>query len=139
MKRVLSILLLFAAGLSFTACSLNDDGTNFKYVNLKVVSAEVPQSFELGQRYDIKVTYLSPNSCTYFEGFDIHKHEITEREIYPIGAELVDRDNCEESAAEVEVTLKFEVIYEDDYLFKFWTGQNADGEDEYLEVAVPVN
>jgi len=139
MKKVLSILMLFVASVSFTACSLDDDGTNFKYVNLEVVSVEVPDSFDLGQVYDIKVTYLNPNDCTYFEGFDIHKHEVTEREVYPIGAELVDQDDCEESATEVEVTLKFEVIYEEDYLFKFWTGKNADGEDEYLEVTVPVN
>lgn len=139
MRKVLSILMLIAASVSFTACSLDDDGTNFKYVNLKVVSAEVPESFELGQVYDIKVNYLKPNGCTFFEGWDIHKHELTEREIYPIGAELVNERSCDEIATEVEVTFKFEVIYDQEYLFKFWTGQNADGEDEYIEVIVPVN
>ncbi len=139
MKKVLIILVLVVASFSFIACSLDDEGTNFKYVNLKVISAEVPESFEYGEKYDIKVTYLNPNSCTYFEGFDIHKHKLTEREVYPIGTEFIDRNDCQEKAVEVEISLPFEVIYREDYLFKFWTGKNTDGKDQYIELSVPVN
>lgn len=132
--------MLVIASLSFTACSLDDDdATNFKYVNLKVISADVPEAFEFGGKYTISVTYANPNTCTYFEGFDIHKHQLTEREVYPIGTELTGNDDCQESTEEVEVTFDFEVIYKEDYLFKFWTGKNVDGEDEYIEIAVPVN
>lgn len=140
MKKSLSILMLVIASFSFTACSLDDDdNTNFKYVNLKVISAEVPEAFEFGEKYTIFVTYANPNTCTYFEGFDIHKHQLTEREVYPIGTELISNDNCQESTEEVKVSFDFEVIYKEDYLFKFWTGQNADGEDQYIEITVPVN
>lgn len=133
--------MLVVASFSFTACSLDDDdNTNFKYVNLEVLSADVPETFEFGEKYTINVTYANPNTCTYFEGFDIHKHQLTEREVYPIGTELVgSNSDCQESTEEVEVSFDFEVIYKEDYLFKFWTGKNADGEDEYLEIVVPVN
>ncbi|WBU90758.1 hypothetical protein [Cellulophaga omnivescoria] len=140
MKKSLSILMLLVISFSFNACSLDDDdNTNFKYVNLKVLSAEVPESFDFGERYTIYVTYAKPNACTYFEGFDIHKHQLTEREVYPIGTELIGNDNCQASTEEVEVNFDFEVIYKEDYLFKFWTGQNEDGEDQYIEFTVPVN
>lgn len=140
MKKSLSILMLVIVSLSFNACSLDDDDTtNFKYVNLKVLSAEVPEAFEYGEKYTIFVTYASPNTCTYFEGFDIHKHQLTEREVYPIGTELAGSNDCQESTEEVEVSFDFEVIYKEDYLFKFWTGQNEDGEDQYIDIAVPVN
>lgn len=138
MKRILYVATLICVILSFNACSL-DDGSNIKYVPLTVVSAEVPDSFELGQVYEITVTYLNPNSCTFFEGFDIHKHELTTREVYPIGAEIIDDHECQEIATEVERTFDFEVIYDQDYLFQFWTGQDSNGVDQYIEIPVPVN
>lgn len=138
MKRILYVATLVCVLLGLNACSL-DDGSNIKYVPLTVVSAEVPDSFELGQVYEIKVTYLNPNNCTFFEGFDIHKHELTTREVYPIGAEIIDDHECQEIATEVERTFNFEVIYDQDYLFQFWTGQDSNGVDQYIEIPVPVN
>lgn len=138
MKKILCVVALVFASLSFTGCSL-DDGSTIKYVPLTVISAEVPDSFELGQVYEITVTYLNPNNCTIFEGFDIHKHELTTREVYPIGAEVMGDNDCQEIATEVERTFNFEVIYDQDYVFQFWTGQDANGVDEYIEIDVPVN
>jgi len=139
MKRILYVLALVSALFTFNACSLDDAG-NVKYVPLTVVSADVPESFELGQVYEITVTYLNPNNCTSFEGFDIHRHELTTREVYPIGVEVIDSDTaCQETTTELERSFNFEVIYNEDYLFQFWTGTDANGNDEYIEVSVPVN
>lgn len=139
MKRIFYVLAFVLLCSPLVSCSLDDNGSNFEYVALKVVSAEVPDSFELGQTYEIMVKYLKPNSCTFFEGFDIHKHELTTREVYPIGTEITDLDDCQELVEEVEESFDFIVLYEDDYTFQFWTGKDADGVDQYIEIDVPVN
>ena len=137
MKRIVYILFIGLAILSFGSCNKDDD-TNFKYVALKVVRAELPESFDLNKTYKIKVTYTNPNGCTYFEGFDVIKDSLTTRRVIPIGTTLTDRNPCEEIAKEVEVSFNFIVLFKDKYLFRFWAGEDENGKDQYLEIEVPV-
>ncbi len=137
MKKTLLILLCFLA-VPLGSCSLeDDDNTNFNFVTLRIIDAELPESFMLNTSYTIKVTYLKPNGCTFFEGFDVSQIDLTTREVVVIGSEFQDTA-CTQQVEEVETTFDFFVIYTDDYLFRFWTGENAEGEQEYLEFVVPV-
>ena len=139
MKKFILLTLLFVASLSVSSCDLGDDGESYIYVPLKVVSTDLPESFDLNKTYHIKVTYLRPNDCTYFEGFEITKQELTTRNVVPVGAELSDNTGCKDTNDEVDAYFDFIVIYTDTYHFRFYTGEDENGDAQYLEIDVPVN
>jgi len=138
MKKIFVFLAVIMATLQFGSCNI-DDGVNFKFITLQVVAADFPEAFEINQVYTINVIYIRPDSCTYFEGFDFRKTEDTTRDIAVIGSLLTDTDDCIEIAEKVETSFKFKVLYSEPYLFKLYTGDNQDGEPQYLEIEVPVN
>jgi len=137
MKRIVSLIfVLFVFVLS--SCSLDDDRPNFYFIPLQVISAELPDSFNLHETYQIKVTYMLPNGCASFEGFDVTPIEQTTRNVVPIGSQFDDPE-CVEGMGEAESSFNFICLYSETYLFRFWTGENENGEQEYLEIEVPVN
>lgn len=139
MKKVLMPVFLFVALALFSSCELDDDSPNFYFTALTVVEADVPESFVYGNTYDINVTYIRPNGCTFFEGFDVTKTAETEREIVVVGSVLTDEDRaCTQALEEVVATMKFSVIYTGEYTFKFYTGEDANGNPTYIEYAIPV-
>lgn len=139
MKKFKLFTLLFVASLSISSCIPGDDGDSYIYVPLKVVSADLPDSFEPNKTYHIKVTYLRPNDCTFFQWFEITKPELTTRNVVPVGAELTDHEGCKETNDEVDAYFDFIVIYTDTYHFRFYTGEDENGEAQYMEIDVPVN
>lgn len=137
MKRI--VTLFFALSIFvLSSCSVTDDEPDYYFIPLQVVSAELPQSFMLHETYEIKVTYILPNGCASFEGFDVTPIAQTTRNVVPIGSQFDDPD-CVDGGAEVEGSFNFVCLYSDTYLFRFWKGENESGEQEYLEFEVPVN
>ena len=50
------------------------------------------------------------------------------------------RSNCSEiQNVLVEETFNFYVTNTGNYIFKFWTGEDANGNDTFLEYDIPVN
>ncbi len=137
MKKFFLGLLFVSLYVLVSSCSLNDDGVNFHYEPLQIVAAELPESFELHEVYDIKVTFLRPDDCTLFDGFNVFRTETTTRQVFVIGA-ILDRETCADVNQEVEESFRFEVRYSGTYTFQFWTGEDESGEDQYLEIEVPV-
>ncbi len=139
MKKVIALFILLGVGLLSSSCDLNDDAPNFHFTTLSVVEANVPESFELNQTYDIEVTYLRPDGCTFFEGFDVAKTGETDRDIVVIGSVLSDGDTaCTQAVEEVVAILKFNVIFTGEYNFRFYAGTNANEDAVYLEYTIPV-
>lgn len=138
MKR---LFFLFAVVVTFTflgSCSLDDDGPNFRFQALQIVNADLPDSFTLNETYQIQVTYTRPDGCTNFEGFDVTKPELTTRDVVVVGTVRTDLA-CTEVITEETATLNFVVLYNEPYVFRFWQGEGADGEQQFLEIQVPVN
>ncbi|NNE76231.1 MAG: hypothetical protein HKN31_04080, partial [Pricia sp.] len=52
---------------------------------------------------------------------------------------LLEQDVCNEVNEEVEDSFQFEVLYTEPYLFRFYTGDDANGDPEFLEIEVPVS
>ena len=137
MKR---LFFLFAAVITFTflgSCSL-DDNSNFHFQALQIVSAELPDSFTLNETYQIQVTYTRPDRCANFEGFDVTKPELTTRDVVVMGTVRTDLD-CTGGTTEETATFNFVVLYDEPYVFRFWQGEGSDGEQQFLEIQVPVN
>ena len=120
-------------------CSLDDDSPNFHFTVLEIVDAELPESFDFNETYEISVNYIKPNNCTNYEGFDVVKDSLTVRSVVAIGSVRLDVENCFEEITEQTASFNFKVIYKDPYTFKFYTGENSAGDAEFFEVVVPVN
>ncbi len=136
MKKL--FFIVFALMLTLSSC-IKDDGPNFYYVPLQIESAELPDSFELNETYEIRVTFNRPDGCTSFGGFDVTPHDLTTRNVVVIGTKRTDAEACTEAIEQESRTFNFRVIHAQTYVFRFWHGQDEDGNQEYFEVEVPVN
>ncbi|MFD2100251.1 hypothetical protein [Flagellimonas iocasae] len=138
-RKLLMPLVFLVAVFSFSSCELDDDTPNFYFTSLAVVDVDMPESFELNETYDIDVTYVRNDGCTYFEGFDVIKTAQTEREVLVVGSRLTDNDiTCTQAVEEVIATMQFKVIFTGEYHFKFYAGRDENDAAVYLEYDVPV-
>lgn len=137
MKKVL-ILLLSLVALS---CSLDDENNvieNYHVEILPIESAIVPESFNYGEEHEITVTYLRPNSCHAFNDFYYVKDN-NERTVAVMSTVLDNNQNCLELNDEQQRTFTLEATQTENYVFKFWQGEDDSGNDTYLIIEVPVN
>ncbi len=137
MKKFFFTFLIVTAILTTSSCS-NDDEPNFHFVPLSIVSAELPEFFSLDQTYQIRVTYNKPDECTSFGGFDVTTKNVSTRNVVVIGTKHYDQEACAQTIVEETGTFNFKVIHTETYLFRFWQSEDADGNQEYFDVLVPV-
>lgn len=130
---VLCLTVIFSA-----SCDLNDDdGTSYSFEILPVESVDIPEEFELGEIYPITVSYFRPSTCHAFKEFYYLK-ENNERTVAPI-TYVFDGNDCETlEESLVESTFNFHVTSNGSYIFKFWQGEDDNGETQYLTIEVPV-
>lgn len=139
MKKLFFIFVVLGLFLHTVSCSLNDDSPNFHFKPLPITSAIVPDTFELNETYQITVSYTIPDGCTTFGGWDITKSDTTTRNVVLFGRVFTDEETCTTLAQEAQASFDFICLYEEPYTFRFWQGENENGEQEYFEVVVPVN
>lgn len=138
MKKYFVIGLFVAIFFVVSSCS-NDDAPNFHFLPLKIMSAELPESFTLNETYKIQVTYNQPDTCTSFAGFDVVDQDITVRNVVVVGTKRTDQEICTENIEKQIASFNFIVKYSQPYTFRFWQGEDENGEQQYFEVEVPVN
>ncbi|CAH8282772.1 hypothetical protein EV196_101626 [Mariniflexile fucanivorans] len=135
MKKLIALSL---ALVLLVSCSLDDnDNDNYSFEILSVESVDIPTEFTLGETYPITVTYLNPSTCHVFREFYYSKN-LNERTVAPITL-VYENDNCQtlENVTE-DATFNFVVTSNGSYIFKFWQGEDENGEDQYLIIEVPV-
>lgn len=137
MKKFLAFAAVSALLVSLASCNNDDGGPTTEFNQLKITAADLPASFTLGALEEIPITYELPDDCTRFDSFQLLTPLDTVREVVVIGAR---RDNgaCNPTATEATETLIFQVLFDITYTFKFWQGDDAQGNPQYLEVNVPV-
>lgn len=131
-KIVLIISILFL----FNSCE--PEGNNYSFEVLPIESVEIPTEFALGDTYLITMRYFRPTNCHSPNGIYYDKN-LNVRTCAVINI-VEDRGNC--GALDnilVEETFNFHVTNTGNYIFKFWTGEDADGNNTYLEYDIPVN
>ncbi|SHI51565.1 hypothetical protein [Pseudozobellia thermophila] len=140
MKRLFYLFTSVAITVGFASCSLDDDGANFYYAPLEIVNAQVPDTFEYGKVYTINVDLLRPDDCTMSDTFDVRRSATDSTNIRTVSAIgiVLEKDECEEVSEEIRDSFQFEVIYNDPYIFRFYSGDNENGDPEFIEVEVPV-
>ena len=132
-----SFLLGFILCLIVSCSPEEDNSLNFYYETLPIESVVMPEYFEFGNTYEITMTYLRPSGCYLFNDF-YYVSEDNQRTIAIIATVFPDQD-CEVFDYEpVEATLNLQVNSFDPYIFKFWQGEDENGNDTYYIVEVPV-
>ena len=131
------LLLLSLSLLLFMSCSTDNDEYNYYFEILPVESVDIPEEFVMGETYPITVTYNKPSSCYVYRNLYYAK-ENNQRTVAPIMT-VYDNNNCEtlEEYSE-DAIFNFIVTGNGSYVFKFWQGEDEEGEDIYLTIEVPV-
>jgi hypothetical protein len=134
MKKIALFIVLIT---SFIGCSINNDNTSYTYDVLPIDSYVVPTSFTLGQTYEIKLKYQNPSSCHIFQGIYYDKN-LNTRTI-AIQTAVKNNQTCSTEIPPLsEVSFNFEVTSNGSYIFKFYKGKDANGEDIFEDVEIPV-
>lgn len=141
MKKLLS--LLFIVLLVVTACSTDDeDRIDFHVEFVPVLSVDLPETVTPGQTYEMKVTFNLPTDCHYFDGFYYMPSENTRTvAVQTIVIEDMDCQTPIDGNASEQKSFNFYCSpgYQfENYVFKFYQGQDAQGQDQFLEVEIPI-
>jgi hypothetical protein len=133
--------VLFLVAVAFlNACSVDDNNPNYRLEVLPVESFTVPASFTLGETYPIRVRYRKPSDCYFFQTF-YYERQLNTRTVGVV-SRVVEGKDClptPSTQAPVEVSFNFLVNSNGSYIFKFYKGEDANGEDIFEEVEIPVN
>jgi hypothetical protein len=137
----LKYLLIMIVTLTFTVTSCSDDDDvndhDYRLEYIGAISADLPDEFIYGQTYRINVTIELPDSCYYFYNQYDYFYEGTSRLIYPI-AHIDEGVPCTPNITEVTFSIPVQALQNETYIFKFYQGEDADGQDMFLTIEVPV-
>lgn len=139
------IVLLLLTVVTISSCSLEEDNNQptFYYEILPVESFEVPESVRAGQSYEIIMTYKKPSNCHVYESC----YYRTENYTTTVGIQtyVLENPDCKplenQEPLEASFTFKVESLQNavQPYIFKFYKGKDAYGNDIFEEVSIPVN
>ena len=130
--------LLFASLFLFYACLQNDnDAPNLAWELLPVDEHITPDSFIFGEKDTIKIKYSLRSNCSYFDNI-YYEYQDTARVVAIRSIKDLDSD-CNLELIQYDYNLIVTATQEEDYLFKFYKGKDANGENIFEEVVVPVN
>ncbi len=132
MKKI--FLIIFAICL-LASCS-PDEPQKFSLEVLPVESFIAPDTLVLGETNVFKIKYKRPSNCHFFEGF-YYKRNLNERTVGITASVL--QDNCTPlTGTPVEVELKFLASNNGTYIFKFYKGKDATGNNIFVSDTIPV-
>ena len=137
MKNYIYSILVLAGMFSAVSCSNSDDGPETTFEQLVISEIVFPESFNLGELYEIPVTYQLPDGCTEFYQLNVGSPAQDVREIVAIGTRT-DTGGCTQAITEGTETLVFQVLFDQTYTFRFYQGEDINGEPIITEVAIPV-
>lgn len=119
----------------FVSCS-DDDSSDYHYELLPVEDALVPEEFEFGKVYELTVKYIVPDDC-YVNSDILYEYDQDARNIAVI-SHVIENNNCDPLDLEQELTFRVQALQASPYIFRFWQGDDENGDPIYLIVEVPV-
>jgi len=135
MKKI--ALLLALAATVFSCTPDNNDGDNFNFNILPVESYVLPESFKLGETYEIKLKYQRPTSCHIYQGLFYDKNLNTRT----IAIQTATNANqvCNLLIPPLsDVSFNFMVTATGSYIFKFYKGKDANDKELFESVEIQV-
>ncbi|MGV3461593.1 MAG: hypothetical protein ACO1N9_14185 [Flavobacterium sp.] len=136
------ILLLLCVIVMAVAC-VPDDGDNLKFhvEFIPVESVQLPESITPGNNYEIKVNFRRPDDCHYFDGFyyeangSVRVVAVQTLFIEDASCAPIETEEPESESFILQCPINFPY---DSYTFKFYQGEDAQGNQQFLEFEVPV-
>ncbi len=116
--------------------SCSEDDTNYHYELLPIIEAEVPSEFEFGKIYSVSVKYIRPDDC-YIYSDVLYEYDFYTRNVAVIST-IIEDNNCEILEIEERLTFRVQALQTSPYIFKFWQGDDENGNPIYLIIEVPV-
>ena len=143
------LLLIFVAALTLASCDNNDDYSNFYYEYVTTEEADVPAEMEIGKIYRIHVDYIKPTTCYQYVNLDYRRsiEDIDDVDGTPVETQVrtigivnrvFEEEDCEVLEETKQVFFDFEPREEGPYVFRFWIGEDEEGEDIFLEYEAEV-
>jgi hypothetical protein len=134
MKRLFLVLII---SLSLFACSLDGD-KNFNLDIVPINAVEMPTAFRVDSVTQIPISYIRPTACHEFSNF--YYNTIGNERTVAIYCSRNVNQNCTPSTDyEITVPLNFKPKDIGTYHFRFWSGVNDEGVDQYIEHEVIVD
>lgn len=130
------ILFIFISTLLLYACS-DIEQPNYAYKFLPIESATTPANFTFGKIDSISIKYSLPNGCHFFKDL-YYEYQDTIRVVAVTALVQLD-EICTQAIIEKTYTFPIKVMQEEDYVFKFWKGEDNNGNAIFEEVIIPVN
>jgi len=139
MKKLLFIGFILA---SLWSCSTDDTtDEDFHFEILPIEQVTMPDVMYYNEVYTINYTYFKPSSCHIFNDL-YYISESNYRTIAVINTVLTNVENvtCETLSNELEErSFNFHCnSTAGSFIFKFWQGEDENGEDTYLVYEVPI-
>ncbi len=135
------ILVLLGIVWLIASCSMDEDNLRFQVEFIPVISVEAPEYMQPGHTYEFKVKYSRPTDCYYFDGFyhepDGNAHIIAIQALVIQDAECLPIETLvpEEGIFQISCATDYTAS---SYLFKFYQGDDEQGEPKYLDMEIPV-
>lgn len=129
------IFFVIFAVVLLASCS-DDDNDEYHYELLPIEEAIVPEVFEFGQIYSLSAKYFVPDDC-YINSDILYEYDENARNVAVISL-VIENNDCETIDLEQELTFQVHALQRSPYIFKFWQGDDDNGEPIYLTVEVPV-
>lgn len=132
------MLMILCLSLAVVSCSAIDDENGLNFQRLNVRSVVLPDTLIQGHPYRFQVTYNRPTICHAFGGFD-YRSNGNFRDIIVIGAVEEDRVGCDpQEGITGTADLNFVTERDDFYVFRFYQGDDEDGNPLFLTREIPV-
>ncbi len=138
MKKFIFTLLL---SLAFFSCSIDKGNEVLPLEIVPVISVDMPSAFKVDSITQIPITYYKPTSCHIFSNF--YYNSIGNERTVAIycsktnGTECIPSNTNNNYSSTVELGFKPKSI--GTYKFRFWTGVDTNGTDQYIEHEVVVD
>lgn len=135
MKRI--FLLVIISSL-FISCSVGDDTIQSDYTLLKIQDFDVPTAFKVDSVSVFKVRYKRESDCQLYNGLYFNSQGGNRTKI-AVKVIHLEENVCYDDSSIYEVPLNFRPSKSGVYILDFWTGEGANGEDQFsnTEIIVP--
>lgn len=135
MKKILLFLFVSLVAIS---CSVDDDYINYHYEVLPVESYTLPDSLKLGDVQLIYLNYKRPTDCYVNPSLYFEKDNQTRT--VAVQSMVADVKDCAVIPDEgtKELVFRFKVLSTTPYTFKFYKGDDENGQSIFESVTVPV-
>lgn len=134
----LFIIVVFFSSLLLISCETKEDGFFRSTQVSAILSANVPDTMQVGETYTLEITYQKDSDCHQFSNFEAVNEGDS---LYYVRAITIFTEAvyCNQEAEEVLREVDFINNFESNFTFKFLKGIDSLGDFTYVDKDIVVN